>query len=113
MSRKSTETVTVRTMYGTMEFESFAACEQFRKTIASWEGFTRSTAPQSGHEAVEYHLAYVAGGFPEVYAVIRHREMVGAIEAARIRTAEELKLQRAQAFAERVYQFQREELGYL
>lgn len=75
MSRKiKSESFSIETRYGWMEFKSAEEGAEFKKIICSWEGFTVETAPSSLKEAVEYHLAYTKGGFAEVYAVIRHKE---------------------------------------
>ena len=79
---KIEETVSVESRYGWMEFESMAKAEEFRRIICTWAGFTADTAPRTVAEAVEYHKAYCAGGVSEVYAVIRHREMMAEIRAS-------------------------------
>lgn len=81
MARKA-EPVSIESRYGWMEFKSAEKAEEFRRIICSWAGFTADTAPRTVAEAVEYHKAYCAGGFPEVYACIRHREQ--RIEMARM-----------------------------
>lgn len=80
--KKIEETVSVESRYGWMEFESMAKAEEFRRIICSWAGFTADTAPRTVAEAVEYHKAYCAGGVSEVYACIRHREIMAEIRAA-------------------------------
>ena len=83
MARKiKSETVSVESRYGWMEFESMPKALEFYRIICSWAGFTAETAPRTIAEAVEYHKAYCAGGVAEVYAAMRHREQMAAIRAA-------------------------------
>ena len=80
MTRK-TEPVAYETIYGWMEFKSLKKAEEFKAKICSWAGFTVETAPDTIQEAVEYHKAYEAGGFEEVYALIRTRSSERKIRA--------------------------------
>ncbi len=74
MSKKTVKReVEIETTYGTMTFKTRAEAFKFVETIASWAGFTKKTRPTSVEQAVEYHLAYVEGGFPEVRRVMRER----------------------------------------
>jgi hypothetical protein len=74
MSKKTVkQEVKIETTYGTMTFKSWPEAFKFVETIASWAGFTEKTRPTSVEQAVEYHLAYVEGGFPEVRRVMRER----------------------------------------
>lgn len=83
MARKiKSELVSVESRYGWMEFESMAKALEFRRIICTWAGFTADTAPSTVAEAVEYHMAYCAGGVAEVYAAMRHREQMAAIRSA-------------------------------
>lgn len=77
----SKKTVQIKTRYGTMTFKSWIEAYEFRETIATWSGFTEETRPTRVEEAVEYHLAYVEGGFAEVRHVMRERERVIAEQA--------------------------------
>ncbi len=70
----SKKTVKIETRYGTMTFKTWPEAYEFRETIATWTGFTEETRPTRVEEAVEYHLAYVEGGFAEVRHVMRERE---------------------------------------
>lgn len=68
------KTIKFETRYGTMAFKTYIEGYEFRETIATWSGFTEETRPTRIEEAVEYHLAYVEGGFAEVRHVMRERE---------------------------------------
>ncbi len=70
MSKK----IKIETRYGTMTFKTWIEGYEFVGTIATWSGFTEETRPTSVEQAVEYHLAYVEGGFAEVRHVMRERE---------------------------------------
>lgn len=77
MSKKTVkQEFTIETRYGSMTFESSPEAYKFLETIATWSGFTEETRPTSVQQAVEYHLAYVEGGFAEVRHVMRERERI-------------------------------------
>lgn len=87
MSRKiKSESFSIETRYGWMEFKGEKEAAEFKKAICSWEGFTVETAPSTLKEAVEFHLAYEKGGVSEVYAVIRHKEFLREMYESERRT---------------------------
>lgn len=68
MIRKEKKMVKITGTLGSMTFRSHMAAWEFRTKIASWAGF-RGRPPILREEAVDYHLAYCAGGAPAVWAL--------------------------------------------
>lgn len=71
--RKTQTPVFVETSYGSMEFKTPKAAEEFRRSVCYWDFLTVEQAPNTLHEAVELYKAREIGGIPEVLAVFRER----------------------------------------
>lgn len=102
------------TKYGEMTFYSFYEADEFLKAIRSWKGFggVSRPKPKTWKEAVEYHLAYVHGGFAEVEKVMQKVKAVRAEARAKERAHKKATEEMFARFATRTdatSRYQREE----
>jgi len=96
MTKRVRASIPCQTKYGEMTFYSFYEADEFLKTIRSWKGFggVSRPKPKTWEEAVEYHLAYVHGGFAEVEKMMQvikaRRAEARAKERAHKKATEEM-----------------------